>query len=135
MSKDTHLTDKQIGVLKLRAKGYSQAEIARHLGTSRANISATVKKALKNIQRARNTLELVKMLEAPIWFNVKPEEDLNDIVKMVYEKADLSGIHLSQNFPALANLIQEEAREKIRGRRVLQELEIAITKEGKVLVR
>lgn len=135
MSKDTHLTDKQIRVLKFRARGSSQVEIARRFGTSRANISATEKKALKNIQRARNTLKLVKMLEAPIWVSVKPDEDLSDIVKTVYKKADSKGIHISQNFPALANLIQEEAKEKIKGRLVLQELEIAITKEGEVLVR
>lgn len=133
--RDTHLTEKQIEVLKLRAMGYSQAEIARRFGTSRANISATEKKALMNIQRARNTLKLVRMLEAPIWFAAKPEEDLNDVVRRVYEKADSQGIHITQNFPALANLIQKEAGEKIRGRRVLQELEIAVTQEGRVLIR
>jgi hypothetical protein len=135
MSKDTHLTERQIKVFRLRARGHTQAEIARQFGTSRANISAIEKKAMINIDRAKNTLNLTKMLEAPLWFIVKPEEDLNDIVKKIYEKADSNGIHISQNFPALANLIQEKAKEKIRGRRVILEMEIAITKDGEVLVR
>ncbi len=88
-----------------------------------------------NINRARKTLNLAKMLEAPLWFTVEPEEDLNDIVKNIYNKADSNGIHISQNFPALANLIQGKAEEKIRGRRVILKMEIAITKEGEVLVR
>lgn len=135
MLKDTHLTEKQIKVLKLRARGFTQADISRQFGTTRANISATEKKATTNIQRARNTMTLVKMLEAPLWFTAMPEEDLNDIVKKIYDKADSSGIHISQNFPALANLIQEKAKDKIRGRRVLLEMEIAVTRDGEVLVR
>ncbi len=135
MVKDTHLTEKQIRVLRLRADGYTQAEIARKFGTSRANISATEKKALINIEKAKNTLTLTKMLKAPQWFTAKPDDDLNDIVKKIYDKADSNGIHISQNFPALANLIQEKAKEKIRGRRIILEMEIAITKKGEVLVR
>jgi len=135
MAKDTHLTEKQIKVLRLRAKGHTQADIARQFGTSRANISATEKKAVSNIERAKNTLNLIKMLDAPLWFTVEAEEDLNDVVKKIYEKADSNGIHISQNFPALANLIQEKAKGKIRGRRVLLEMEIAVTKKGEVLVR
>jgi len=135
MTNDTHLTERQIRVLKLRARGHIQAEIARQFGTSRANISAIEKKAMINIERAKNTLNLTKMLEASLWFTVEPEEDLNDIVKKIYDKADSNGIHISQNFPALANLIQEKAEEKIWGRRVILKMEIAITKAGEVLVR
>ncbi|MBI5253186.1 MAG: helix-turn-helix domain-containing protein, partial [Euryarchaeota archaeon] len=37
MKKDTLLTKKQVEVLRLRAQGYSQTEIAKKFGTSRAN--------------------------------------------------------------------------------------------------
>ncbi|MDP6459375.1 MAG: Tfx family DNA-binding protein, partial [Candidatus Hydrothermarchaeota archaeon] len=61
MTNDTHLTERQIRVLKLRARGHIQAEIARQFGTSRANISAIEKKAMINIERSKNTLNLTKM--------------------------------------------------------------------------
>ena len=47
------LTKKQIEILKLRSNGYSQADIAKKLGTSRANISAIEKSAWENVKRAR----------------------------------------------------------------------------------
>jgi len=134
MKKDTLLTKKQVEVLRLRAQGYSQTEIAKKFGTSRANISAMEKTALKNIQKAKKTLELVKIVEAPTRITIKPNTDLNDVVKMIYEKADAEGIWMPHSFPSLANIIQSAAGDKIKGRRVLRELEVAITKDGSIIV-
>ncbi len=134
MSKTT-LTERQIEILKLRVSGLSQTEIAKRLGTSRANISATERAALENIEKAKNTMALVRMMEAPLRVTIAPDTDLNDAVRAVYDKADSEGIWIGQSFPSLANMIQNEAERKVRGRKVLSELEIAITKEGDVIVR
>lgn len=48
MVEDSFLTDTQIKVLKLRKKGLTQEEIAKMLGTSRANISM-IEKGQKKI--------------------------------------------------------------------------------------
>lgn len=134
MKKDTFLTKRQVEILRLKAQGRSQTEIARKLGTSRANISALEKTALRNIQKAKKTLELVKIMEAPIRVIIKPNTDLNDAVRTIYAKADEEGTWMSHSFPSLANLIQSAAGGKIKGRMVLQEFEVAITKEGSVIV-
>ena len=134
MSRDTVLTKRQIEVLKLKAQGLSTSEIAKRLGTSVANVSATERKARDNIQRARNTLRLVKMLEAPLSVVIAPETDLNDAVRRIYRRADEAGVWISHSFPSLASLIQQAAGGKIRGRRVLEEIEVAITREGEVMV-
>lgn len=131
----TILTDKQVEILKLRASGLSQTEIAKRFETSRANISATEKTARENIEKAKNTLGLVKMMEASLRVSIEPDTDLNNAVRTVYDKADLEGIWIGQSFPSLANMIRKEGKHKIRGRRVLSKIEIAITKEGEVIVR
>jgi hypothetical protein len=134
MARETVLTKRQIEVLKLKAQGLSTSEIARRLGTTVANVSATEKKARENIRRAENTLKLVKMLEAPLSVVIKPETDLNQAVREIYRRADEAGIWISHSFPSLASLIQQGAGEKIRGRRVLSEIEVAITRDGEVMV-
>ncbi len=134
MSRDTILTERQIEVLKLKAMGLSTSEIARRLGTTDANVSATEKKARENIKRAQKTLQLVKILEAPIRIVIPPKSDLNDVVREIYRQADETGIWISHNFPSLAALIQEKAGEKIKGRMVREEIEVAITRKGEVVV-
>ncbi|MFQ6135892.1 MAG: Tfx family DNA-binding protein [Candidatus Hydrothermarchaeales archaeon] len=133
--KDTILTERQMEILKLRRRGYSQTEIAKKLGTSRANISATEKTALKNIEKAKNTLEVVKMIEAPIWLTFGPEEDLDDVVGRIYSEAGKRNIWIAHDGPSLSNLIHDKAGKKIKGRRILSKLEITITEEGDVIVR
>ncbi len=134
MSRDTILTERQIEVLRLKARGLSTSEIARRLGTTDANVSATERKARENIRRAERTLKLIKILEAPLRIVIPPESDLNDGVKGIYARANEAGIWISHNFPSLAAMIQQKAGEKIKGRRVLKEIEVAVTREGEILV-
>ncbi|MFQ5974878.1 MAG: Tfx family DNA-binding protein [Candidatus Hydrothermarchaeales archaeon] len=133
--KDIFLTPRQIEILKLRKKGLSQTEIANRLGTSRANISATEKSALRNIEKARNTLEALKMMDAPIWLSFEPDENLDDVVGKVYKEAGKKDIWVAYDGPSLSNLIHEKAGDKIKGRRILSKLEISVTDDGKVLIK
>jgi hypothetical protein len=133
--KDVILTDRQIEVLRLRNQGLSQVQIAKRLGTSKANISATEKAALENIQKAKNTLELVKTFNASLWVTILPETDLNDAVKEVYSEADKKGIWIRYSFPSLASLLKDHAGERIKGRRVLAKFEVGVLPDGEVIVR
>jgi|TARA_B100002003_G_scaffold219575_1_gene221344 Tfx family DNA-binding protein len=135
MTKDTHLTNWQIQVLKLRFKGQTQVDISRKFKTSRANISATEKKAMINIEKSKNTLNLALMLRTALLFTVSPGEDLNDVVTKIYNEADSNKIHITKNFPALANLIQKKGQGKVEGRFVRKKIDIAITEEGDILIR
>lgn len=133
--KDSFLTSRQLEILRLRKEGFSQTEAAKKLGTSRANISATEKTARLNIEKARNTLALADMIDAPIWLILEPDTDLNEAVKEIYERADSLGIRVAHTFPALSNVINEAAGDRIKGRKVLGRLEIAVAKDGAVIVR
>lgn len=133
--RDTFLTERQLQVLRLRKERHSQTEIAKKLGTSRANISATEKMALNNIKRAKNTIELVKLIEAPIWLTVEPNSDLNDVVKDLYQLADSEGIRVTHTFTSLAKTIQEKASGRIRGRKILEKLDVAVARDGAVIIK
>jgi len=132
--KNTFLTEKQITVLKLRAKGMTQVEIARELNTTKANICAIESSARKNIEKAKKTLELFKSLNAPIRIEIKEDTDLYEIPGIIYREADKYDKWIPYGGPSLLSLIVEGAKKKIRERRVLEKIEIAITEDGKVMI-
>ncbi|WP_456396243.1 Tfx family DNA-binding protein [Thermococcus sp.] len=88
MKGKSFLTEQQIKILRLRAKGLKQSEIAELLGTSRANISILEHRALEKIQKARNTLLLWEQINSKISVDVKQGEDIFDVPKKLFRKAD-----------------------------------------------
>jgi Tfx family DNA-binding protein len=135
MSKDSFLTERQLEILELRNSGQSQAKIARSLGTSRANISATEKTARENIRKAENTLKLSRMLTAAVWIKIEKDTDLNEVPKKIYGKAGDEEIHVNLDTNSLIGMISKECKDKIKGRRIISKIEIAITKDGDILAR
>jgi Tfx family DNA-binding protein len=135
MSKDSFLTPRQLQILELRKDGMSQADIARKLGTTRANISATERTARMNVQKAENTLKLSRMIGAAVLIKIDKDTDLNEVPKRIYEKGGREEIWINLDTPSLVGLIKEECKNKIKGRRIIGEIEIAITKEGDIIAR
>jgi len=133
--KEIFITPRQMEILILKKKGYSQTKIAEKLGTSRANISSTEKSALKNIEKSKNTIEAVKMMEAPIWLTFEADDNLDEVVGKIYKEAGEMDIWVAHDGPSLATLIHKQAGDKIKGRRILSKLEITITEKGEVLVK
>ncbi len=135
--RDTNLTERQMLVLRLRNDGRSQEEIASGLGTTKQNISAIEKMARKNIERAENTIKFIKTLDAPVWFEVAVGTRLDDLVGMIYKRADSenAGVHVRYDGVALASRIRDLAEKQIRHRVVVIGFDIGITGNGDVLVR
>lgn len=57
------LTDKEIQVLKLRAKGFIQIEVSKKLSISQAAVSHFETNALKKIKEARETMKIARKLK------------------------------------------------------------------------
>ena len=88
----TFLTEQQIRILRLRAKGLKQSEIAEILGTSRANISILEKRALEKIEKAKNTLLLWEQINSKVAIEVKKGEDIFMVPDRLFKKADEVGV-------------------------------------------
>jgi hypothetical protein len=131
---ETFLTEAQARVLELRAKGLTQAEIARRLKTSRANICILERRARENIARAKQTLKLAAKLRAPVVLEVKPGEDLLTVPKRLLKAADSARIGVKLSTPEIIAKIQGEVGAKLRGRTVLKPFEIGLTADGDMLV-
>jgi Tfx family DNA-binding protein len=88
MGNRSFLTEQQIRILRLRARGLKQSEIAEMLGTSRANISILERRALEKIEKARNTLLIWEQINSKISVEVRKGEDIFTVPERLFRKAD-----------------------------------------------
>ncbi|WP_048150459.1 Tfx family DNA-binding protein [Palaeococcus ferrophilus] len=106
---DTFLTEQQIKILKLRARGLKQSEIAELLGTSRANVSILEHRAMKKIEKARNTLLLWEQINSRISVKVRRGEDVLNVPKKLFDAADRAGIHVPYTTAEVIAFLVKEA--------------------------
>ena len=134
MPSETFLTEMQARVLGLRAKGLSQAEIARMLKTSRANICILERRARENIARAERTLALAARLRAPVVLAIKTGEDVLDIPERLLKAADVAKVKVVLSTPEIIARIREQASNKLKGRYTTKGFNLVLTAEGELLI-
>lgn len=134
MPKDTFLTEAQAQVLELRAKGLTQAKIARKLRTSRANICILERRARENIARAERTIKLAAKLRAPVVLKIKQGDDILEVPKRLFKAADAVKIQVKLGTPDIIAKIREGARDKLHGRSATQIFDVVLTSKGEVLI-
>ena len=121
-------------ILKLRMKGLTQAEIARRLNTSRANVSILEHRAKENIARAGRTLKLAEKLKAPVVISINPGDDILQIPKKLFDAADSAKIRVKQDTAGIIAKIKEETGDKIHGRSATKSFDVALTSDGEILI-
>ena len=129
---NTHLTERQYKIYKRWREGEDPSEIADDLETSKSNVSHILKSAKENIKKSRKTVELVDTLDWPLEMDFEPGEDIFDVSKEVYRRADGEGIHLNYTGAELADLLAKNLKKDIQDRKILIELKIRISEEGEV---
>ncbi len=132
--KETYLTKEQARVLKLKSEGMTQVQIAKLLKTSRANISILEKRARTNIERAERTVRLAAKLKAQVVLNVEAGTDLFSVPKLLFREADKAKIQVKLTATDIIARIQRDATDKIHGRSVTKNFEVAVTSEGEIIL-
>jgi len=105
----TFLTEQQLKILQLRAKGLKQSEIAEILGTSRANVSILEKRAMEKIEKAKNTLLLWEQLNSKVAVEVKKGEDIFKVPGEIFKQADKVGIKVPYTTAEIIAFLVENA--------------------------
>ncbi len=132
--KETYLTKEQARVLQLKSQGMTQAQIAKVLKTSRANISILEKRARTNIERAERTIKLAAKLRASVVLKVEAGSDLFLVPKLLFKEADKAKIQVKLTAPDIIAKIQRDAADRIHGRSVTKNFEVAVTPEGEIIL-
>jgi Tfx family DNA-binding protein len=101
------LTEKQCQVLTLRSKGYTQIEIAKELGTSRANVSMLEGRARKQVENARETLRVFNLSQTQRVVAIEPGTRLQKVPMIVLLEADKFQTHLQSNMVEILRMIKK----------------------------
>jgi len=103
------LTEQQIKILRLRAKGMKQSEIAELLGTSRANVSILERRALEKIEKAKNTILIWEQIHSKISVEVRKGEDIFTVPERLFERADRLGVKVPYSTAEVIAFLVEHA--------------------------
>ncbi|MDD1761059.1 MAG: Tfx family DNA-binding protein [Methanothrix sp.] len=128
------LTDRQMQVLRLRAQGFSQPEVAKMMGTTRANISKLERRAHQNIIAARRTIHDWMKIQAPIITQIPAGTDVLRVPDMIFKEADLMSIHLLANSIDLIVRLKAKAPFLFMRQNLPKDVVIFITREGQILL-
>ena len=109
MGSRSFLTEQQIKILRLRAKGLKQSEIAELLGTSRANISILERRALEKIEKARNTLLIWEQINSKVSVDVRAGDDIFTVPERLFRKADELGVKVPYSTAEIIAFLVEHA--------------------------
>ncbi|HDD26802.1 MAG TPA: Tfx family DNA-binding protein [Acidilobales archaeon] len=126
------LTKKQLKVLTLRIKGYTQEQIAKALGISRGDVAIIEKRAWKNIKEAEVTLNIFKLLCTASKVFVDEGTHLVDIPKLVLSKADEAGVKVKANFTRIYDEVRFKASGCVKGTKVIKPIVILILRNGDI---
>jgi Tfx family DNA-binding protein len=124
------LTERQLEVLKLRAQGLTQEEVAKRLNTTRENVSILEKRAYQNIKLARETLTALKSFGIAVSVIIKPGTHLVDVPRIVLNKADEANIKVKANFTRIYDEIRFKASDKVKRTRVIRPITVKILPNG-----
>lgn len=129
---NTHLTKRQLEVLEKKRKGKNIRDIAAELNTSKSNISHILESAVKNIEKAENTLKLVRTIEWPIRMEFESGMDLYEISRKVFERADEEGIHLDFTGSEIVSLLGDKISDGVKNRKIQADIRLLMNEEGEL---
>jgi HTH-type transcriptional regulator, fmd operon transcriptional regulator len=128
------LTDRQVEILRLKKKGLRSTDISRIMKTTRANICTVEKTALKNIEKAENTIKFYRAFEAPVWLSFPAGTDLYDIPDILAANAKKHKVKPAMESVDVMVKLKTEAFERIRGRILTEDINISIDKQGCITI-
>lgn len=126
------LTDRQAEVVELREEGLTQQTVAERLGTTASNISAVERAATDNIEKARRTLDHVRLLRAPVRLAFKCGVDFEDVVEEIYAVGDEAGIRVDYCRPELYSHLYTHLAESFDNSKLIRAVEVGLTRHGDV---
>lgn len=131
---DSFLTRRQIEVLRLRCQGRTQQEIAEIMDTTRPNITKLERRAYQNIMMARRTIRYWKKIQSPVSLTIRKDTDVLHIPAMVFEAADLKGIHLPVNSIDLIVQLKSKAPFLFNRETLPNDVTIFVSRDGQLML-
>lgn len=104
------------------------------MGTTRSNVSKLERRAHRNIIIAEKTIHDYMKVKAPISVLVPAGLDVLRVPSLIFEAADLAGVHLPANSIDMVVQLKTKAPALFGGETLPKGAEIFITHDGKILL-
>lgn len=128
------LTERQIDVLSRRARDQTQQEIAAEFGTTVSNISRIEAAAEANIEKAKRTIDVARLIRAPVRFQADPGTDFDTLVELIYAHGDNADITIDYARPKLHAFLYSELAAVAADNSLQEPVEVGITQTGDLSV-
>jgi HTH-type transcriptional regulator, fmd operon transcriptional regulator len=131
----TTLTSRQWEVISYRAKGLTQAQLAKKLRTSRENVNEIEHRARVKIDAAKGTLAALQHLDATSEVLIPSGTSIFEGVSMIYLRADILGIRLRCSADEVLAAIRSRWRGRIVEHRLTSAVKVEIDSHGILLAK
>jgi HTH-type transcriptional regulator, fmd operon transcriptional regulator len=125
---------KQLKILKYRARGFTQSETAKELGTTRANISMIEWRARKKLEKARKTIEAYEALQSSHKLVVGKGTKLAEIPLLILHEGDKRHIHVKSDIIEIVRLVRAVKPSAVKDGKTNRPVVFTINERGKLLV-
>ena len=126
----TSLTSRQWEVIRYRAGGLTQAQVAKKLNTTRENVTEIEHRARLKINAARATLAALQELDATREVLIPSGTSIFEAVSMIILRADVLGIRLLSSADGVLAAIRSKWGSKITGYRFTSLAKVEIAADG-----
>jgi len=128
------LNELQVEILKLRARGLTQAEIAKRLNLSRSYVSMIELRAKRKIKAAEETLKIVSLIQSQELIVIRKGTRLAEIPLVVLKAADKRRIHLKTNIIEIIRMVKLANPPCIRKGRTVRDITFKVSSEGRLIL-
>lgn len=125
---------KQRKILELRARGFTQLETARKLGTSRANVSMIEWRARKKLDKARETVKAFEALQSSRTISVEKGTKLTEVPMIIQHQVDKYHIQIDSDIRQISRLVKALKPTVDREGKTISAFKFKINERGKVEV-
>lgn len=132
----THLTERQVQILEMRARGMTLTQIARELGVTPSTVSKILKSAEATVEKCRATIALYESITSPpVEVVARAGSRLEDVVKDVYSRANEEGIKVRLGSLQLYEYLVKELGDAVRNDTLVKDTVIVITRTGDIQIK
>lgn len=131
----TLLTQRQWQVMRLRATGLTQREVAKRLRTTRENISIIEHRAHENLRAAKAALAALEQLSESKEVIIPSGTSIFEATSMILLRGDVLGIKLNMSADSILAALRSKSKGRIRGHHLTAVVRIRIKEDGAIIIR
>jgi len=131
----TVLTKRQWQVLRLRATGLTQAQVAKKLQTTHENISIIEHRAHENLRASKATLHALEHLSESKELIIPSGTSVFEATSMILRRADVLRIKVKMSADSILAVLRTKRKRRIRGHHLIAAIRVEIDPDGSLLIK